>query len=238
MALVDVADRVVLADTFPCRRKSTQKRALLRTPQGRQWISVPLERGKHRRSIREAKIAWEPRWMHRHWHALEYNYRTTPFFEFYEPSLRPFFDEKWEYLGALACASVRLLAEWLGIDTPIEQASEMEGAPATVRDIHAACGGALLVGADTIQTEAGPAGPVAVAHLGALRYRQNFEGFLPGMSALDLLFNGGPEALTMLRAATRVNGRPRAFAEARGSATSDQVDPAASKHVRPESRVG
>ena len=30
-------------------------------------------------------------------------------------------------------------------------------------------------------------------------YRQNFEGFIPGMSVLDILFNHGPEAVRLLQ---------------------------------------
>ncbi len=202
VALMDAADRVVLADTFPYSRQSRQNRTLVRTPSGGQWLSVPLAAGRQGRSIREIEIRGPFRWIRKHWRAFAYNYRTTPFFEFYEPELAPLFEREWDCLGALTCASVEKVAELFGIETPLVRASEVEGAPSTARDIHLLAGGAFLSAADTVEADRRLTQVGAVVHLGELRYRQNFEGFFPEMSALDLLFNYGPEALPMIRSKT------------------------------------
>ena len=91
MALIDRADRVVLADTFQYSRQSFQNRARLRTPQGWQWISIPLRGRQHGTPIREVMIWQRPAWLRKHLKALVYNYRGTPFFTYYEPALTDLF---------------------------------------------------------------------------------------------------------------------------------------------------
>lgn len=205
MALVDAADRVVLGDTLQYSRQSYQNRTLVRTPDGSQWLSIPLAGGQHGRPICAAEIYGKHRWIRKHRRALHYNYRTTPFFDFFEPKLAPLFDRDWDRLGALTCTSVRVLAELYGIDTPILQASQMKGAPASVGEIvKAVSDGAFLSATDTIAADRRLTNVRHVVYLDPLEYRQNFAGFEPGVSALDLLFNYGPEALSMLRRAANI----------------------------------
>ena len=205
IALADAADRLVLADTLQYSRQSYQNRARLRTPDGWQWISVPLKGGQHGRPISDVEIRHRHAWMGKHWRAMHFNYRRSPYFDYYEPRLRPIFAERWGTLGDLTCRSVGLVADLLGITTPIERASRMEGAPATVPAILEACGtDRLLTGRDTAAIDEAFAPDVRVLSIAPLRYRQNFDGFEAGMSTLDLLFNYGPESLSMIRRAATI----------------------------------
>ncbi len=210
LALMDAADRMALADTLPYSRQSHQNRARIRNPEGAQWLSVPLAAGRKGRAIRDARIEGSNRWIRKHWRALAYNYRATPFFEWYEPELASFFEQEWEWLGEITCASVQKIAELFEIDTPLVRASEMEGAPAAVRDIRRLAGGAFLSARDTEEADGKLVRVDAVMHFRELVYRQNFQGFLPGMSALDILFNYGPEALPMIRSKAYIAAREEA----------------------------
>lgn len=201
-AVMDAADGVVLADTLQYSRQSFQNRARLRTPQDWQWISVPLKGGQHGRPICEVMIRNRQPWSGKHWRALHYNYRRSPYFDFYEPRIKPLFGTHWETLGELTCRTVELMAELLGLSTPIERASQLDGGPRSVPDILEACEASrLLTGEDTSAADRESADEVQVLMLSTLRYRQNFDGFVPGMSALDLLFNYGPESLAVIRRA-------------------------------------
>lgn len=206
MALVAYVDCFVLADTFRRRRRSMQSRAKLRTPQGWQWISVPL-RGKQRgRPLYEARIETRERWLAKHWHAFQYNYRSTPYFEFYEPDVTPFFQRTWEHLGALTCASVELLCTLMKLDTRVVRASTLEGCPDRPTAVWEAVGGGEMM---TLAGKAHDAEEDAAwtrLRFDAPSYRQNFDGFEPGMSTVDLLFNRGPETLALLREGLREKG--------------------------------
>lgn len=206
LALMDAADQIVLGDTLQYSRQSHQNRALVRTPQGSQWLSIPLKGRQHGLPICDVAIRGkERRWIRKHWRALHYNYRTTPFFDFFEPELAPLFDREWRRLGDLICTSVHVLAGLFGIETPVVRASALEDAPSSISEILSAAGtGRFLSAEDTVAADRRLTEVELVLQLEALKYRQNFEGFEPGMSALDLLFNYGAEARSMLRRAAAV----------------------------------
>ncbi|HMB91981.1 MAG TPA: WbqC family protein, partial [Rhodothermales bacterium] len=108
VALMMVAETFVLADTYQYSRQSFQNRAKMRNPEGWQWVSVPLKGGQHGLPIRDVRIRHVEGWQKKHWRAFTYNYRATPFFEFYEPELRAVFDQDWEQLADLTCATMLL----------------------------------------------------------------------------------------------------------------------------------
>ena len=133
MALVQHVDRFVLADTFEYRGQSFQNRARLRNPQGWQWIAVPLRAHQKRNAIESVTINEDDPWIGKHWRALQYNYRSTPYFEYFEPRLEPFFQEEWTNLGALTCASIELLHELMDLSTQLVRASSLDGAPSSMQ---------------------------------------------------------------------------------------------------------
>lgn len=205
MALMQHVDRFVLADTFRYSRQSFQNRSKLRNPQGWQWITVPLAAHQHGRAIRQVAVNRDDPWRGKHWRAFQYNYRSTPYFEYFEPEVEPFFEQTWTHLGALACASVERLHALMGLTTPLVRASELDGAPDTLAGILAAVGkDALASPPEAAPHDAASASEVHVFHYDAPTYHQNFDGFEPGMSAVDLLFNYGPEAAAMLTQGVRV----------------------------------
>lgn len=205
MALVQHVDRFILADTFQYSRQSFQNRSKLRNPQGWQWITVPLEAHQHGRAIRHVHINQQDPWIGKHWRAFQYNYRSTPYFEYFESEVEPFFEREWTTLGALTCASVELLHELMGLTTPLVRASELEGTPASLSSILDAVGdGAMVSPPAAAPHDAAEADEVQVFQYETPSYRQNFEGFEPGMSVADLLFNYGPEATSMLAEGGRV----------------------------------
>lgn len=197
---MDRVDRFVVADTFQYSRQSFQNRTKLRTPQGWQWISVPLRGGQHGRPVCDVMIEGDDYWMRKHWRAFAFNYRTTPYFPFYEEGLRALLERPWRTLGDLTCATIDHLHHLLGLTTPLVRASEVASCPATLEEVLASVPGDALLAPE----EAAPHDAVLVPDVGVFRYdhpayRQNFEGFEPGMSVLDLLFNYGPQARALLR---------------------------------------
>ena len=204
LALMQQADRFVLADTFQYSRQSFQNRARLRTPprprQAWQWISVPLKGRQHGRPICEVEVDNRTTWARSHWRAFHYNYRTAPFFDHYEEAFRDLFERPWTHLGALTCATTERLHELFGLASTLVRASELPGVPRHLQALVEAAGGGMLLtsGAAAAHDRRHVASVEAVAYREPA-YRQNFDGFEPGMSAADLLFNYGPEALSVLR---------------------------------------
>lgn len=197
-ALLQHVDHFVLADTFRYRRHSFQARSKLRNSQGWHWIEIPLFGRPEGAPIQDIAIETGGRWREKHWRSFMYDYRTTMYFEYFEETFRPFFEQRWEHLGPCICRSVELQAELFGFDTELSRASELEGAPATVAEV------VDVTGVDTLVVREGEElSDVDVSEVQTFTYehptyRQNFEGFEAGMSATDLVFNYGREAQRIL----------------------------------------
>lgn len=203
VGLIQHVDHFVLADTFPYRRQSFQDRSKLRSPQGWHWISIPIFGKREGAPIREVEIKTEGRWLEKHWRSFLYNYRTTKYFEFFESSFRPFFDRSWTELGPCTCRSVEVLSDLFGFRTSVTRASELDGAPSDLRGILRATEADVLATVEeehSCLTAEVEVQPLTYEHP---TYHQNFEGFEPGLSAADLVFNYGREARRILAGGLR-----------------------------------
>lgn len=200
LALIDAADQAVLADTFQYSRQSYQNRMQVRTPHGAHWLSVPLVGGQHGTPICDVRIDDRTRWQRKQWKTLRYNYESSPFFGYFERDLRPLFETAWDTLGPLTCQTVEVLARCLGITTPLVRASALPGAPARLPALHQAVGAPDLVAlSDTCIPDQQQVASTICLPFTAPVYQQNFAGFVPNLSVLDLLCNHGPAALGLLR---------------------------------------
>ena len=193
-ALMAQADTFVLADTFQYSRQSFQNRTRLRNPDGWQWISVPLKGGQHGAPIEAVRIRDHLPWRRQHLRALHYNYHKAPYFSCFMPDVEALLDQPWQHLGALACATVGLLRDLLGLPTRLTRASAMKPRPTTVEAVIA---NKKLIIPEDVQAVDGH----LATHLHTYvhpTYHQNFNGFAPEMSVLDLLFNYGPASADLL----------------------------------------
>lgn len=208
VALMQQADRFILADTFQYSRQSFQNRSKLRNPKGWQWITVPLKGYAYGDPITDVGIDADDRWQERHWRSFMYNYRSTMYFEYYEERFRPIFEEtEWQKLANLTCRSVAVVANLLDVETPLERASELPGAPTTLDAILAEVGAEdepLLVPPELADIDDAEARDLRICTVDIPPYRQNFDGFEPGMSAMDYAFNDGPDAARHIADATTV----------------------------------
>jgi hypothetical protein len=193
-ALIGHVDHFILADTFRYRSETFQNRSKLRNAPGGHWITIPLFGRPEGAPIEAVEIETGGRWREKHWRSFLYDYRSTMYFEYYEDAFRPFFEQEWACLADCVCRSVALQAELMDLRTPITRASALANRPRSLDAILEA------TGADVLAVPADPSPPslssgtVETVRYDHPTYRQNFEGFEPGMTALDLLFNYGREA--------------------------------------------
>lgn len=208
-ALFFRVDHFVLADTFPYSRQSFQNRVRVRTPEqdGRQahWMTVPLRAGRSGRPIREMQVAERGRWADRHRKALAYNYSTAPYYAHYAPGLHALLEQEWNTLSDLTSATVVWTHGALRVPCTLALASHLPDAPDVVMEVLQAVGARTLITLPESEAADRAAAHAADADLDVLAYdeqprRQNFDGFEPGLSALDLLMNYGPEAAGVLTA--------------------------------------
>jgi len=193
-SLLHHVDHFVLADTFRYRGQSFQNRSKLRNAHGTHWITIPLFGKPRGAPFHEVEIETKGRWREKHWRSFLYDYRTTMYFDFYKETFRPFFEKDWETLADCTCRSVALQVELFGIDASLTRASAINRCPGTVPEIFDALQADTLVFPtdtevpSTLDIQSEP------FRYDEPEYRQNFEGFEPGVTGLDLLFNYGREA--------------------------------------------
>lgn len=192
------SDQVFVADTFRYSRQSRQNRCQLRTPRGWQWLTVPVVGGQHGRAICATRLDLSRGPLRRHWKSITFNYQSAPYFEPYEFEIRGLFQRDYETLGELTVESMRVLCRVLGVSSSIATLSTVE--PDIVGwlspGIERYARGLLVLDRQAPKFDGAPR-PSRLAGL-KIEHRQNFSGFVGGLSALDILFNLGPESRSLL----------------------------------------
>lgn len=142
-------------------------------------------------AMKDIRISDHANWRHVHWNALLSAYGESPFFEYYQDDIRPFFEKKYEFLFDFNMETTEKMIELLDIRPKISiteayiQSKELKEED-EIRDFR-----------DAIR----PKKPLPDAEFAPQRYYQVYEqkhGFQPNMSILDLLFNEGNEAIFYL----------------------------------------
>jgi hypothetical protein len=205
MALMASVDVCYLDAGLQYSRQSFQNRARLRTPDGVQWITVPVVGGQFGRSIADTRIDYTSPWVRKHLKALRFNYGSAPFYQHYAPDIGGILQTRHDTLGPLNIALLEQLHGFLGLKCRLVRAAPREdddpGLGTNVRPVQL-----RVAPEDGRQRDASPADEVQLLAYEHPRYRQNFDGFEPGMSILDLLFTSGPEAGPILLSGIRSRG--------------------------------
>ena len=204
-ALLGHVDHFVLADTFRFRQESFQNRSKLRNAPGTHEITIPLFGHPEGAPLRTVEIETKGRWQEKHWRSFLYDYRTTMYFEYYQDSLHAFYDQSWTMLADCICRSVELQADLFGLSTELTRASTLEGAPDSQWAIVEALAPDTLVVPEAFSLAPDVAPNVGRYEFEHPTYHQNFDGFESGVTALDLLFNYGPEARRLLMEAVTLS---------------------------------
>lgn len=198
-ALLHQVDHFVLADTFRYRCQSFQNRSKLRNAQGAHWITIPLFGRPEGARLQSVEIETSGRWREKHWRSFLYDYRTTMYFEYYKEKFQPFFEAEWTHLADCTCRSVELQAELFGLDTSLTRVSTLEGdALSSVEGVVQAFEADTLVVPSSSKHPSDVGVQVKSFEYEHPTYHQNFEGFVPEMTGMDLLFNYGREAPRVL----------------------------------------
>lgn len=178
-------------------KQTYRNRCVIATTQGVQALTVPVEApvgeglALSKTPIKDVRISNHGKWRTEHWNALQSAYGESPFFEFYEDDIRPFFENRWEFLLDFNMAITEKMCELLDIHPHIELTSSYQNS--------------LPIGEGWGETDfrtiIHPKHPQEDSDFSPKPYYQVYKerlGFLPNLSILDLLFNMGNEAVFYL----------------------------------------
>jgi hypothetical protein len=213
--LMALSDHFVLYDIVQFTKNDWRNRNLIKTRDGLLWLTVPVgQAGKFGQRIDQVE-ATDDRWRIKHWRSIEQAYARAPYFSEY----RDRFEEL--YLGSserrltrINSAFLGMVAEALGIRTPIASAGDFEELPTDRVDrLVAICshfdakeylsGPAARDYLDERRFAAAGMSVRFMDYSGYPEYPQLHPPFAHGVSAIDLLFNTGRAASSYMLVGNR-----------------------------------
>ena len=227
------ADTVLIERCESFQKQTYRNRCLIASTQGVQALTVPIKSEEvkvkseefataipsvdstgtpegnsslftlHSTLINNVRISDHGNWRHLHWNALKSAYGESPFFEYYEDDLRPFFQPDWEFLFDFNEAIRKKMCELLDIHPHVHYTESFTSPLDISRTSH-------LVPRTSISPLSPPLDyryaiqpkhPAPDDDFTPRPYYQVYRekhGFLPNLSILDLLMNMGPESIFYL----------------------------------------
>ena len=180
-------------------KQTFRNRCIIATADGLQSLTIPIDKPAMRHHqlsivncplsiIKDIRISDHGNWRHIHWNALVSAYGQSPFFEYYEEDFAPLYNQK-----------IRFLFDWN---------EQLRAVVCELLDIHPNVHFTSVYYHDVpndYRETIRPKHPGIDNSFYPQPYYQVFRekhGFLPNLSIVDLLFNMGPEAVTVLQTST------------------------------------
>ena len=200
-------------------KQTYRNRMLIPTTNGPLSLTIPTNHDISL-SMKDIRISDHANWRHVHWNALLSAYGESPFFEYYQDDIRPFYEKKYEFLFDFNMETTEKMIELLDIRPKISITEEyIFSEERRVKSEETTFGGQGESQFDSIANHKvqssnlkvqsivdfrdaiRPKKPLPDAEFSPKRYYQVYgqkHGFQPNMSILDLLFNEGNEAIFYL----------------------------------------
>lgn len=195
-------DTFVFYDDVQYTKNDWRNRNRVKTPQGECWLTIPVE--KKRQPLNNVLIL-DRQWPSKHLKTLEMNYKRAPYFEEVYKILENNLTAGWIHLSPLCTRLIRDFAHYMGIDVKFRWSSDIgfrslrktnrlikicEYLGATEYLATSACRNYMDESLFKI--------PVEYQDYEHPEYTQQWDGFLPYMSIVDLLFNHGRSSVEII----------------------------------------
>ncbi|UCD54945.1 MAG: WbqC family protein [Candidatus Omnitrophota bacterium] len=207
---INMADTYVVLDNVQYRRRYFQNRNKIRTADGWQWVTVPLEKEtRDRLLIKDARI-WKEnlKWKSKNLESIYHNYRKAEYFIYYWNGFESIYNRDYFYLADFNLALLKFFFEKLKIRCEVRRASEMDisgrkgdlifnicRALKAKKYISGISGKEYLNLKDFKKVGIG----VVFQEFHHPVYKQLHKPFIACMSIIDLLFNYGDRSLNIIR---------------------------------------
>lgn len=197
------SDIFIIYDDAQFNKGDFQHRNKIRIYHGWKWLTVPVEK-KHV-PINQIKIKNDLKigdinWQEVHFKEIYDNYGKAPFYEKYEDGLRKIYEQEYDLLVDLNIKLIKIMMKSFAIDTKLVYSSEFGFKTKSTEkliDLISAVGGDVYLsgpaGKDYMDIELFDKNDIHIVFQDFEHpfYKQQYDDFIPNMSALDALFNIG-----------------------------------------------
>ena len=184
--------KIILKNNFFWMKNSYYKKQTLRNrmfihgANGKLMLSIPIRHSgiNQKRFYDDVSIDSSSDWKKNHFKSIKIAYQSSPYFEFYEEDLKNFYQVETSNLYNFNLKSVELVLKWLEMDTKnrtIDFNIEIYKQRKNIKEI------------DNRE----------IKKKTNIKYIQTFEdknGFIDGLSILDMIFNCGPKTKDYIKA--------------------------------------
>lgn len=197
------ADIFVFLDTVQFEKNSFINRNKIKTPQGTQWLTIPVKiKGHIGATLQDTLIEDSKPWRSKHLKSIEMNYRKAPFFEENFPKIKKLLNVPEQTVAELCWQQFQFWLTELNIKTKVVRSSDLPIASKKsdlVLDLckhfnaeHYLSG---ILGKDYLDEVTFATNGIAIHYqdLQHLHYPQLWGDFLPSMSIIDYWMNCGSD---------------------------------------------
>ena len=184
--------KIILKNNFFWMKNSYYKKQTLRNrmfihgANGKLMLSIPIRHSgiNQKRFYDDVSMDSSSDWKKNHFKSIKIAYQSSPYFEFYEEDLKNFYQVETSNLYNFNLKSVELVLKWLEIGTTnqtIDFNIEIYKQSKNIKEI------------DNRE----------IKKKSNIKYIQTFEdknGFIDGLSILDMIFNCGPKTKDYIKA--------------------------------------
>lgn len=208
--MIAAVDEFILYDDMQYTRRDWRNRNQIKTPQGAQWLTVPvLVKGKYNQKIRETEVDGTD-WAAAHWKSLIQNYKRAPHFEAVATWLEPIYmEEAFTHISVLNRRLIEQVCAHLGIKTKITNSWDYtlaEGKTERLAELCMQAGGTEYISGpaakDYVDAQVFDDLKIKLSwfdYAGYPEYPQQWGDFVHGVTILDLLFNCGADSPKYMR---------------------------------------
>jgi hypothetical protein len=183
-SLISRSDEIIVEREENYAKQTYRNRCYILSAHGPQTLSVPVYLGSlHKTMIKDIRIDYSKRWQQVHLRAMAAAYNASPFFEFYFEKIENIISTNYNFLLDLNMELTKSVLEILKLNKLISYSTNFEPVGENENDFRYSIS------------------PKKESKSNAKEYIQVFnpgDGFIPGLSILDLIFNLGPDAVDYL----------------------------------------